>query len=290
MANQINRAKMNIYASLTILIWATAFPVTRMIGDQIDQYALALIRCVSASVLLLAIGAFNKISIPKDRNTWIKIIVAGVCGFAIYIVVFSLGLHSITSATSSIIIALVPIMVAIGSRIIYKEKISIPGWISIFTAFGGVFVLMCWNGALSINAGALWTLSAAFLFFIYNMLTRELTKTLTSLEVITYAMTVAAIALLVFVPHTIGVIQTASTSAVLWAVYLGVLPSAVSYFFWAKAMDYADKTSSVTNFMFITPILATILGLIMLHEAPDAGTFIGGGIIIASLIVFNLKK
>lgn len=91
MANQINRAKMNIYASLTILIWATAFPVTRMIGDQIDQYALALIRCVSASVLLLAIGFFNKISIPKDRNTWIKIIVAGVCGFAIYIVVFSLG-------------------------------------------------------------------------------------------------------------------------------------------------------------------------------------------------------
>lgn len=181
-------------------------------------------------------------------------------------------------------------MVAIGSRIIYKEKISIPGWISIFTAFGGVVVLMCWNGMLSINAGALWTLSAAFLFFIYNMLTRELTKTLTSLEVITYAMTVAAIALLVFVPHTIGVIQTASTSAVLWAVYLGVLPSAVSYFFWAKAMDYADKTSSVTNFMFITPILATILGLIMLHEAPDAGTFIGGGIIIASLIVFNLKK
>lgn len=281
---------MNIYASLTILIWATAFPVTRMIGDQIDQYALALIRCVSASVLLLAIGFFNKISIPKDRNTWIKIIVAGVCGFAIYIVVFSLGLHSITSATSSIIIALVPIMVAIGSRIIYKEKISIPGWISIFTAFGGVVVLMCWNGVLSINAGALWTLSAAFLFFIYNMLTRELTKALTSLEVITYAMTVAAIALLVFVPHTIGVIQTASTSAVLWAVYLGVLPSAVSYFFWAKAMDYADKTSSVTNFMFITPILATILGLIMLHEAPDAGTFIGGGIIIASLIVFNLKK
>ena len=281
---------MNIYASLTILIWATDFPVTRMIGDQIDQYALALIRCVSASVLLLAIGAFNKISIPKDRNTWIKIIVAGVCGFAIYIVVFSLGLHSITSATSSIIIALVPIMVAIGSRIIYKEKISISGWISIFTAFGGVVVLMCWNGVLSINAGALWTLSAAFLFFIYNMLTRELTKTLTSLEVITYAMTVAAIALLVFVPHTIGVIQTASTSAVLWAVYLGVLPSAVSYFFWAKAMDYADKTSSVTNFMFITPILATILGLIMLHEAPDAGTFIGGGIIIASLIVFNLKK
>lgn len=281
---------MNIYASLTILIWATAFPVTRMIGDQIDQYALALIRCVSASVLLLAIGAFNKISIPKDRNTWIKIIVAGVCGFAIYIVVFSLGLHSITSATSSIIIALVPIMVAIGSRIIYKEKISISGWISIFTAFGGVVVLMCWNGVLSINAGALWTLSAAFLFFIYNMLTRELTKTLTSLEVITYAMTVAAIALLVFVPHSIGVIQTASTSAVLWAVYLGVLPSAVSYFFWAKAMDYADKTSSVTNFMFITPILATILGLIMLHEAPDAGTFIGGGIIIASLIVFNLKK
>lgn len=290
MASQTNRTKMNIYASITILIWATAFPVTRMIGDEIDQYALALIRCVSASVLLIALGVINKINIPRGRSTWIKIILAGVCGFGIYIIIFSLGLHSITSATSSIIIALVPIMVAVGSRIIYKERISVAGWISTFTAFGGVVVLMCWNGVLSINVGALWTLSAAFLFFIYNMLTRELTKELTSLEVVTFAMTVAAVSLLVFVPHTIGVIQTASMSAVLWAIYLGVLPSAVSYFFWAKAMDYADKTSSVTNFMFITPILATILGLIMLHEAPDAGTFIGGGIIIASLVVFNLKR
>ena len=48
-------------------------------------------------------------------------------------------------------------------------------------------------------------------------------------------------------------------------------------------------TSEVTNFMFVTPLLSTIMGFIILHEVPNAGTFIGGAIIIISIVVFNLK-
>ena len=54
-------------------------------------------------------------------------------------------------------------------------------------------------------------------------------------------------------------------------------------------MSYAERTSEVTNFMFVTPLLSTIMGFIILHEVPNAGTFIGGVIIIISIVVFNLK-
>ena len=54
-------------------------------------------------------------------------------------------------------------------------------------------------------------------------------------------------------------------------------------------MSFAEKTSEVTNFMFVTPLLSTIMGFMILKEVPNAGTFIGGAIIIASIIVFNLK-
>lgn len=67
------------------------------------------------------------------------------------------------------------------------------------------------------------------------------------------------------------------------------LTSATAYFTWGKAMSYAERTSEVTNFMFVTPLLSTIMGFIILHEVPNAGTFIGGAIIIISIVVFNLK-
>ena len=72
-------------------------------------------------------------------------------------------------------------------------------------------------------------------------------------------------------------------------VYLGAFPSAAAYFFWGEAMSYAERISEVTNFNFVTPLLSAVMGFLLLKEVPNAGTFIGGAAIIASIIVFNKK-
>ena len=81
----------------------------------------------------------------------------------------------------------------------------------------------------------------------------------------------------------------AGLSANLSGIYLSVFPSALAYLSWSKAIAIADRTSEVTNYMFVNPLVAAIIGFIMLREVPDMGTFIGGAIIIASVIVFTLK-
>ena len=80
----------------------------------------------------------------------------------------------------------------------------------------------------------------------------------------------------------------ASVSHIIALIYLGALPPQ-RHIYMGKAMSYAERTSEVTNFMFVTPLLSTIMGFIILHEVPNAGTFIGGAIIIISIVVFNLK-
>ena len=98
-----------------------------------------------------------------------------------------------------------------------------------------------------------------------------------------------AIQMLMFLPGTIQDVADASLVSNLSTLYLGIMPSAVAYYSWGKAISMAEQTSEATNYQFINPLLATIIGLIMLHEVPDAGTFIGGAIIIISVIVFSLK-
>ena len=41
--------------------------------------------------------------------------------------------------------------------------------------------------------------------------------------------------------------------------------------------------------MFVTPLLSAVMGFLMLKEIPDMGTFIGGIIIITSVVFFSYK-
>lgn len=91
-------------------------------------------------------------------------------------------------------------------------------------------------------------------------------------------------------PTAIHELQGVSISSALFAAYLGVFPSATSYALWGSALSIANKSSEVTNYMFVTPMLATLEGILFLKELPTTGTYIGGTIIIVMVILFNLSK
>ena len=73
------------------------------------------------------------------------------------------------------------------------------------------------------------------------------------------------------------------------AVYLGAMPSATAYLLWSRAFSLAEKTSDVTNYQFLTPLLSTAMGFAMLGEIPSLATIVGGLVIIASLVIFSRK-
>lgn len=282
------KVKLNILAFCTVLIWATAFPVTKLIGDALSAYSLGLIRCTVAAVTLIILGLFTHIKKPVSKSAIGWLFLSGLLGFALYLIFFTTGISTLTSATSSIVIAATPIMTAVGASKIYHDKIRPAGWLCILMAFAGVVVLLLWDGVLSVNIGVIWTLGAALVFCIYNLMNRHLSSMgHTAMEIVTYSMIFGAVVMLVFMPQTVEQLGEAGGRAIILAVYLGVAPSAIAYLLWAKASEYAEHTNEVTNYMFVTPLLATLLGFIIMHEIPTLGTLVGGVIIIASVIMFN---
>ena len=285
-----DKLKLNICAFITVFLWASAFPLTKIACRQFSPNSLGLVRCIIAALFLIIIGKFSHIRKPFRKKDLLYFVSAGGMGFTLYMVFFNTGMLTLTSATSSIIIASTPIMTAIGAMKLYGERIKPAGWISIAMAFIGVMVLLLWNGIFSINAGLVWTLAAAFVFCGYNLLNRRLSALgYTSVEIVTYSMIFGAILLMVFLPETVENLSNIDIKGIAVVLYMGIMPSAVSYALWAKAMDLAEKTNEVTNYMFISPLLSTVMGFIMLGEIPDMGTFIGGAVIIAGVIIFNIK-
>lgn len=274
---------------LTVFLWASAFPLTKVAQQQFTSIPLGFLRCTVAAIFLIIIGKCCHIRLPQKKHIPL-FFVSGGLGFTGYMITFNTGILTLTSATSSIIIAVTPILTAIVASHLYKEKIKPIGWAAIAAAFIGVLILLLWEGVFSINIGLIWTVGAAIVFCGYNIMTRKLSAMgYNALEIVTYSMICGAILLGFWAGDGLHQLAGASVSHIIALIYLGALPSATAYFTWGKAMSYAERTSEVTNFMFVTPLLSTIMGFIILHEVPNARHIYRGAIIIISIVVFNLK-
>ena len=279
----------HFYAIITIIFWAMAFVFTRLALQYFDVYSLSLLRYLSASITLIIIICFMKINKPKKED-FLTYLLSGGIGFFIYVILFTKGTGLVSSATSSIVIAMVPVFTAFLASLIYKEKLKIYQWIAICIEFIGILVLTLMNGTFSINEGILWLLVAALCLATYNLLQRKLTKKYSALEASTYSIFVGTIFLCIFLPSSIDKTIHAPLEFIFYVLVLGIFSSALAYIAWAKAISLAEKTTYVSNYMFVTPFLTTILGFVMMGEIPDKATVLGGIIILLGLFIFNKES
>lgn len=283
-----NRMKAILGASATITVWATAFPFGKVALQSVDALTLSVARVVGGAILMLIIGVFKGLHIPTSWREWGLYILLGATGNFVYQVVFNEGLRTIPAATSSIIMALTPMTTALMALVVYKDKIRPIGWIFTITAFIGVAVIIFWNSTLTIPMGAIWTLIGMILFAVYNILNRGLSlKGYNSITIAMWSMFTGAIMALPFADHAIEMIGAAPITAKLAMVYLAFFSSALGFVFWSYAFEHAEKVSDVTNFMYISPIVAAVVAAFLLGEYPNMGLYIGAPIILGSLYLFN---
>jgi drug/metabolite transporter (DMT)-like permease len=280
------RDNYQIYAIITIFFWSSAYVFTRLALRYFSPLSLGFLRYFIASVSLLLFALFTKIKIPNKADI-IWFIIAGFFGFFFYMITFNFGTAAVSASTSSLIIATVPVITTLFARIIYKEKLGIIQYAAIIIEFIGVGVLTIMNGIFSINTGLIWLILASISLSIYNLLQRKLTRKYSAIQTSIFSIWFGTILLLVFLPNSITEIKNIPLTQVMYLIILGVFCSAVAYISWTYAFSKAKNTSSVTNYMFLTPFLTTLMGILIAKEIPDFATIIGGIIIIIGMFIYN---
>ncbi|MEA5060419.1 MAG: DMT family transporter [Candidatus Pelethousia sp.] len=277
------------YAIITIIFWSLAFVLTRLALRYFSAFSLGFLRYLIASCALLAVALFTKINLPKVRDIpWF--FAAGAFGFFIYMIAFNTGTETVTAATGSIIIATAPVFTALLARLFYREKLNAFQWVAIVVEFSGVVFLTMMNGSFTVNHGLIWLFLAAISLSIYNLLQRKLTKTYSGLQSSTYSIFAGTIMLAVFSPASIQEAHGAPPIQWLCVAILGIFSSAIAYVTWAQAFKKAKWASSVSNYMFVTPFLTSLLGFLLAKERPDMPTLLGGGMILVGMLLFNFEK
>ena len=273
------------YAIITILFWSLAFVTTRLALRHFSVYSLGALRYLVASLTLIPIALVAGIKPPRREDLkWF--VAAGALGFSFYMIAFNKGCETVNVSTSSVILATAPVMTALFARLVFGEKLRGIQWVAIAVEFVGIVVLTMKDGAFTVNSGILWLLAAAGSLCAYNLIQRFLTRRYSALQATTYGIFAGSLMLAVFLPASIEEARTASFALVSYVVFLGVFPSAIAYITWTKAFVKAERTSYVTNYMFITPFLTTLQGFLLVGELPDSATVIGGAIILSGALLF----
>lgn len=274
------------YAITTIIFWSLAYVLTRLALQYFSAFSLGFLRYFAASCTLVAVAVLTKMKLPhKTDLPWF--LAAGAVGFFLYMIAFNKGQETVTASTGSVVIATVPVITALLARFVYKEKLYRFQWVAIVIEFAGVLVLVLMDGVFSINIGLIWLFLAAVSLSIYNLLQRKLTKVYTALQTSAFSIFFGTVFLAVFIPTSVKEVSSAPVIQLVYVAVLGIFSSAIAYVAWSKAFAKAKQTSQVSNYMFVTPFLTSILGLLIAGEIPSRATLFGGSIIILGVLVFN---
>lgn len=280
------RNSYHLYAFITITGWALAFVLTRYALVYIQDTSVGYLRNIIASFVLLGVIGYMRLKI-FDRKDIFSFLLSGASGFFLFMITFNKGAQYVTAATSSVILATVPIFTALLASVFYKERLRWFQWLAIAIQFGGMMVLTKDQGGISANQGVYWLLLAALSLSVYNILQKHLTKKYSSIQVSIFSIIIGAIPFLFYTPSLIADLPNLTPLVWFSVIAMGVFSSAIAYISWAKAFSLAENTSQVSNYMFVTPLLATIIGIVLLGEIPDRNFLIGASIIFLGLILFN---
>ncbi len=276
----------HVYAMITIIFWSLAYVLTKLALQYFTAFSLGFLRYFIASCTLLIVALIIKMKLPRKADLpWFML--AGAAGFFLYMIAFNKGQQSVTASTGSVVIATVPVLTALLARFLCKEKLSGLQWLAIAIEFVGVCVLTLMNGIFSINTGVLWLFFAALALSAYNLLQRKLTKTYTALQTSAFSVFFGTILLAVFLPASIQDVSHAPGIQLFYLAVLGIFSGAIAHVTWSKAFAQAKQTSQVSNYMFITPFLTSILGFIIADETPEPPTLVGGAIILFGVLIFH---
>jgi len=275
-------------AMATVLMWSSAFPVTRYLLQYHSPGAIMVLRFITASVILICIGIIKKIKIPEVKDLPL-FIALGVFGVFLYNFFFNTGTIYVVAGISSFIVSSSPVFTLILARLFLKEIVKSSVWVGVGLSFGGLMLVMfSQTDGFALNIGTLFLIGAAISASILNITQRLLVKKYTALEATTYGILFGTLCMLIYLPDAIHELSEATLFTSIAIIQMAVFPAVLAYISWAYALSTAEKTTHVTVFLYLIPFLSSLIGFFWLGETFSLWSLFGGIVIIAGMVLTNV--
>jgi drug/metabolite transporter (DMT)-like permease len=267
------------------LIWGASFLFIELALTFLTPIGVAFGRTFFGALAMVVAMVIFKSKLPTSFEAWKRLTIAGILMSSIPFVLFAYAQTQVTSALAAIINAVTPITTVIVILIAFRTEKLKPHVITgiVIGLLGVLVVLGAWQGFGENNPLAILAMLVAVI--LYGIGTPYVRKYVAPLNLATEVSVFGQIgtASLTLLPLYLlsGPLITATPDmqSVFAIVTLGALGSGVAYLLYYKILDVVGSAiaSSVT---YITPVIAVILGVILLGEKLHWYEPVGGVIVI----------
>ncbi|MGH8494776.1 MAG: DMT family transporter [Gammaproteobacteria bacterium] len=280
-------AKLKLIAAVvtTLVFWSGSYVAITIAAREFSPGPLSLARLGSAALILLfALPLFggDALRAPRPRDL-AAIVFMALIGFTVYHFAINSGQRIVPPGVASLLIAVLPIFAALIARAWLDEKPSARGWLGIFTAFGGVALLVTGrNNGFTVDANALLILLSALSGAAYMIFQRRLTQRYSGFALTIWGLWIGTLSLMPFAPQLAQELTSASRDAWLSVLYLGAFPTALAYVTWAYVLKMLPAARA-TSLLYIVPPFTFVLAWFILGERPGPVEIASGLIILGGV-------
>ena len=273
-----SKSKSVIYVMLCVFLWALIPVVSKLGQSNLDNHQFLFWSSTISFLTFLIIimtKKKGKMILSLSAKDWIHSIVLGILGTYLYYILLYFGYANAKGIEVLIIQYCWPIFVIILSILILKERLNIRKVISIVLGFFGVFLVLTKGKLTEIHLDNFFVDSivfiAAFVFGLFSVLSKRVR--IDSLTLVTiYFFTATVISFLSMISLSEFKLPTQETF--LPIIINGIFVNGISYLFWIGALKIG-KASFLAPFVFLTPVISTILLIVFFKEPFETIYLIG---------------
>ncbi|MGI9622296.1 MAG: DMT family transporter [Acidimicrobiales bacterium] len=275
-----------LVASVVVLGWGINFVLAKHALNQFSIGTFNFVRFAGMVALGWATIAITgqRTPIARQDRTWLALVaIVGFCG---YVFGFSVGLSYTSAFSASLLLALVPLWVAIFTSVLARKLPPASSLLALGLAAGGTALFVGTRTSVSLGWGDLIALVVAALYASYLLLNRRLVNRYAPFTLTTYAATLAAVPILALTAPSLPRQDWAAVSIGGWLAMAWVItgPVFVAWSLWNWVLRHLTPVQ-VAPLLFTVPVTSGLAAWIFLDEQIAAGQILGTAAVIAGLVL-----
>ncbi|HEU4619579.1 MAG TPA: DMT family transporter [Gammaproteobacteria bacterium] len=275
---------------VTLLIWSGTPIANKIAVDYMSGFAAGVIRStIAASLALVAALAF-RLPFPRGARDRSLLALSGIASFAVWPVVFSVGIARTTAGHTALILATIPIFAVLLASALERRRPAPGWWVGASVAIGGAaFLVLDRSGSTAaVNRGAsvagdLIVLGGSFVcavgYVAGGRLSPRIGTSVTTLWGLALALVLLApVTLAAVIPKT----HWAEITARGWLgmAWLALLSSLLAYALWFYALGRGG-IGRVSSLLLVEPAITLAAAAAVLGEHVTLALALGCAVVVA---------
>lgn len=275
-------------AGFAILIWAGVAPATRVVTATIDPVTVGLLRTVGSAAAGVPLILLLRLKGPGNWREWLLLFLAGLGSFAVFPLLFSLGVAWTSASHASFLQASIPIFTGLTAAIVERQRPHRLWWIGAAVALAGEAALITARDRAGIDTptalGDLVVLTACVCSGASYVAGARLAARITPVAATFWVITVSGLYLLPLLIWRAGAVTWATITWPAWAiiVYLALGANLIAFIAWYWALSRGG-ISRVAVLQFALPVLSVALAVWFLGETVTPPLLIAGAAILVGI-------